>query len=381
MQLSKLTFSLASLVLLMAFFAMPVMAHIAPGDDPHQDPDAVPVVGGIAHVLVESFTIDTTNLTATNTITATIKFAAEVDAVDDVTATMDDAATTTVTENNEARHAISNPTASPRADDLELNARKALDGMFTDTDGNGLRVLSITQTTAPTDAVGTTPGTGAVWTVFIANATANADGMGDGVYRLSVDAPAYSPKTAMPVITLDTVLPDVMDPVIGSSGGSTANLAGEWSDPFIVSVTIVEMGSGLDTSTLKFTAVPDEVTFDAPGRVGNTFTIVATPNANMTASDKSVTDVEITVSIMDNAGNSHMNSVNVMLAAREGTGTDTGEGDEPTEKPRVRITTSQLDTTARTFRVDINLTPANKADGTAGDAITDLRDALYVDLD
>ena len=54
----KMTFSLASLVLLIAFIAMPVMAHVAdPADTTHNAATAMQVPD---HALVESITVDTT---------------------------------------------------------------------------------------------------------------------------------------------------------------------------------------------------------------------------------------------------------------------------------------------------------------------------------
>ena len=65
----KMTFSLASLVLLMAFIAMPVMAHKVNATHDALD----------AHPVVESLIVDQMYLTATNTITATVKFAPAAD--------------------------------------------------------------------------------------------------------------------------------------------------------------------------------------------------------------------------------------------------------------------------------------------------------------
>ena len=67
----KMTFSLASLVLLMAFIAMPVMAHVADPADTItiQQCRSQPRLGG-------SITVDTTHLIVTNVITATVTFAA-----------------------------------------------------------------------------------------------------------------------------------------------------------------------------------------------------------------------------------------------------------------------------------------------------------------
>ena len=70
----KMTFSLASLVLLIAFIAMPVMAHVITPADTGHNPDDNALNPN--HALVESITVDTTHLTTTNVITATVTFAA-----------------------------------------------------------------------------------------------------------------------------------------------------------------------------------------------------------------------------------------------------------------------------------------------------------------
>ena len=339
----KMTFSLASLVLLMALVAMPVMAHTVPDDADHSVlgmPNAAPPVGhvrGADHPLVESFVIDSTNLSVTNTITATITFAAVADAPGD------DGNTADV---NEGSHAITDPTGTPGNSNLNFNSRKGAtdpDGMFTDNSGSGLRLLSITQTTAPTAT------TGAVWTVFIANATGNADGEGDGVYRLSVvESTAYSPDTAMPVITLDTVAPAIQEAIIVEEGPITGI-----DDDFSIEVTFSESVLA-DAIEVEFDP-EDKATAGTP--VGSRatqaghkiFSIPIELATDLAAAFED--DVIISVSATDAAGNEGTaTSITVGLKIAKGTPSP-GEADDP----HVDITISKIGD--RSFRIAIDVIP------------------------
>ena len=91
-------------------------------------------------------------------------------------------------------------------------------------------------------------------------------------------------------------------------------------DAFNVLVDL--MDTSLDATTIKFTAVPDELTFGTAGWLGGTrYTIEATPKTvtrkPVTTAEKDPKTVVISVTVKDKAGNSAtLTVVTIMLAPR-----------------------------------------------------------------
>ena len=359
----KLTFSLASIFLLLAFVAVPVMAHqLDPEVSPHVSAD--PTTGsdpGTAHALVESIMVSSMYLTPTATITATITFA------DGVAAIEDDAETTTGATQNEARHATLPTPATFEAANISIQyGTKQTDGTYNyadpAVDANAPQILGAVIKTR-TEGAGAT-GSGAVYTVTLGVPTA-ADARDDGVYRISVvnAAELFGPADVNATFRMDTLKPTVMDVAARPIGQNYANLQGEWSDPFEITFSLedpldehtadqptADSASGLKLSTLMFEAdKTGEVTFGSPRFIGgNQYVVKVTPVTG--TSPKSAATVKITVKVMDMAGNEGRSTdptdpadpetapapLEVKVAARAATGTGTGPGD--TTLPTVMIT-------------------------------------------
>ena len=101
----------------------------------------------------------------------------------------------------------------------------------------------------------------------------------------------------------------------------------------------------LDSETIKITAAPDHFEFGAVGRLGaDQFTVIATPK-DKTIAD--TTDVIITITATDKAGNPGTAMLTVKLAARTKSGPTIGEGDKikPALKPIPNPATLEEDDT------------------------------------
>ena len=353
----KLTFSLASIFLLLAFAAVPVMAHqLDPNVAPHvnADPDTA-ATPGTDHALVKSIEVSSMYLTATSPITATITFADGVAAIAD-----DDA--TTGTGNNEARHAILSAPATLVTSDLTLMiGTKQDDGTYTYaaleapyTTAGAPQVTALIKTR--TEGSGDT-GSGAVYTAYISIPT-DANTAFDGQYSVSITSTSgvFNPATIMGEFRMDTQMPTVMDVANRAIGQNYANLQGEWSDPFEITfkledpmdsadfnadpvVFLTDSASGLKLSTLMFDVdMANELTFGGAQFIGEgQYVVKATPVTATTV--KSAATVKVTIKVMDNAGNEGMSdALTVKLAERAATGTGTGPGD--TTPPTVTITSA-----------------------------------------
>ena len=365
---NKSTFSLICLIFLMAFVAVPVMAHqvtkaeVAGADDAaktaavdlhNEDPDdATDTDVSADHALVSSITLNGTNLTAANTITATITLASGVATI------TDDATTTSGDGHNEARHGtLTDSAAVLTATDIDIDfGTKATDGTFTYADPTGsgpARVLSIARTVPP----GTTAtGRGAVYTVVIGVPATIADA-DDGMYQISVSkADVFNPETIKPTFLMDTHAPVVTNVAVRPIGQNYANADGEWGDPFEITFNLEDPSfdrdnagekiadsdfeaSELDLSTIMFevkkgTTVTTSELRIRPGDVaytGSEYVVTATPVKSATA-DKAAATVSVTVKVSDKAGNEGSSAppTTVKLAARTRTGPGQGETQKPT---------------------------------------------------
>ena len=354
---NKSTFSLICLILLLAFVAVPVMAHQitkddVPGDDAAKtaavtahnvDPDGTSAKTD--HALVNSISLSETYLTATNTITATITLASGVAAIPDNP-------DTTGAGNNEARHAtLTDSAAELVPTDITLNiGTKGEDGTYTyaaPTSG-GARVLSIGRTVPPgSDATGR----GAVYSAIIA-VPADVTTASDGRYQISVTkADVFNSETVKPTFFMDTHAPVITNVAVRAIGQNYANSEGEWSDPFEITFSVEEPSfdrdnttgekvadsdfeaSGLDLDTFTFevkkgTATnTSELTFGSVQYTGSEYIVTATPQTSATTR-KDAAEVSVTVKVMDKADNEGVSEpTTVKLAERAATGTVVGPGD------------------------------------------------------
>ena len=350
----KLTFSLASIFLLLAFAAVPVMAHqMTTNVDPHVNADpATAATPGTDHALVESITVSSMYLTPTGTITATITFA------DGVAAIEDDAETTTGADLNEARHATLPTPATFEAANISIQyGTKQTDGTYTYADpataANAPQVLFVNK--LRTEGAGAT-GSGAVYTVTLGVPTA-ADARDDGVYRISVvNAPElFGPADVNATFRMDTITPTIMDVAVRPIGQDYANLQGEWSDPFEITFSLedpldehtadtptADSASGLKLTTLMLEAdKTGEVTFGDPRFIGgNQYVVKVTPVTG--TSIKPAATVKVTVKVADMADNVGRSTdpdltaegdpvsrapLEVKIAERAATSTGPGPGD------------------------------------------------------
>ena len=345
----RLTFSILSIFLLVAFVALPVMAHqLDPEVPPHDsaNPDTAGDAG-TDHALVRSITVSSGYLTATSPITATITFADGVAAIADDTAT-------TGTGNNEARHAIlSNPTGDLGATNLTIMVgTKKSDGSGYDyaaiaspySTGNVPQITNVIKTR--TEGSGAT-GSGAVYTAYISIPTDAATAL-DGQYSISVATTAgvFNPANVRGEFRMDTQMPTVEDADTRAIGQDYANLQGEWSDPFEITfaladpmdsadfnadpvVFLMDSASGLKLSTLMFDVdTNNELTFGNPQFIGSgKYVVKVTPVTATTV--KPAATVKVTIKVKDMAGNEGMSeALTIKLAQRAATGTGTGPGDE-----------------------------------------------------
>ena len=120
-------------------------------------------------------------------------------------------------------------------------------------------------------------------------------------------------------------------------------------DEFEVRFTIMDVNDDesvnlLDPDTIEITAAPSHLEFGAVGRLGaDQFTVIATPEDKTIAA----TDVTITITVTDKAGNPGTTMLTVKLAARTKSGPTTGPGDQtkPALKPIPNPTTLEDDGT------------------------------------
>ena len=156
----KMTFSLASLVVLIALIAMPVMAHVADPVDVDHDPTNA--ADGNDHAIVESITVDKRYVNSvSDRVQVTIKFAPAAAAVEADDATPD------VT----AVHATIDPDPGATLAHLSLLTN--------------LTVVDILQMTAPTKT------TGAIFSAIVRVASIGTDSAADGDIIITLVADTF----------------------------------------------------------------------------------------------------------------------------------------------------------------------------------------------
>ena len=142
------------------------------------------------------------------------------------------------------------------------------------------------------------------------------------------------PDPRRPAITADSTDPSI--PTAGNTGaprdaplpGKDKPLSGEWAESFYIVFNIAE-ANGI--SSIDFTADPDELTFGTPGLTGSgndtstvkEYRVKATPKG-VSADETSATNVLVSITAMDKAGNSGSGSLTVALAPRTVGGGPTG---------------------------------------------------------
>ena len=350
----KLTFSLASLVLLMAFtfIAMPAMAHVLDPADINHNPA---MDAGDDHALVESITVDTTHLTTTNIITATVAFAA-------ASASVEYAVGPPVVT---GVHAILDPPDSVSASNIEIQVKDEA-GMFINTSGTPPTITSIVRSTVP----GT--GVGAVYTVFIAPAV---DTTTDGEYRISVDtatsiggvgvfAPADGDdgsNAAKAVFIVDTTVPMISSLVVES--GPVTGITDDFN-------LLVELDTPVMSIDVELDPMDKATAGDPVGSRGSSdgythWSIPITLATDLTEAFEG--DVEISVTGTDSAGNKTLVSMfTVGLDVAEGSG---GDADDPAAEITVvdgSHMAAETGSVFNVFNVRVEFTPDE-----GGDAVTD----------
>ena len=128
----------------------------------------------------------------------------------------------------------------------------------------------------------------------------------------------------------DPVIPatDAGAPEIRLTTGDSLPLDGpqdpamvEWDRAFQIVFTVTDEGGEVDPTTIKFEsgadgATDDEVSFGAARGLGsNMFAVTVTPKS-VTKTETEATEVTITISVYDKAGNSGFQTVSAMLAPR-----------------------------------------------------------------
>ena len=325
---NRLTFSLASLILIfaLAFAAMPVLAH--DGDDNH-DQDTT------GHAEVESITADKTVINASGRITATVTFKMAAAASDDDPQTV---------------HAILSPTGVDAASDFSI-----VDSA--DSTATALEIFDVLEVTAPVtpDPDNNIAGAKGVYRISIRPGSVTA-GTDDGVYTISVansiigaNAGTSDPVGGELDITLDLTAPTVASIAMQAKSGE--DFQDEWTRDFEIMVIVGDVGTGatgINASTLSLEADPAILTLSAspirrPGQ--NQFVFSAEIKA-LTASDAAettATSVTITASLEDMAGNMsadaadtttmHDPTAMVNIAARTHPDRAPGKPGKPTATP------------------------------------------------
>ena len=297
---NKSTFSLICLVLLLAFVAIPVMAHVLP--DP-ADPD--------------------NNLSGHDTTDAAHAVVKSVALKGDAADGYVDGDSFLVEVAFEAANATNK---------IIVPASALTTGDISATGFNVLEVLKKSNTLYEARLRRNNAGDGTAVTITtgVGYTQPNADGPDTGTDPdTGPDADRANPDKA--VVIYDATPPDIHDgknnndpnspatdetpPAAQPVGGNLAPLPGNgWSDPFRLVFTITSDASN-DLSTLDFTADPAHLMFGSPGGTG-----VADQYAvDVTYKDVNVaanTDVIITIEVSDKADNKGSTTFTVTLAAR-----------------------------------------------------------------
>jgi hypothetical protein len=324
---NKSTFSLACLILLLAFVAVPVMAHDATlGDDTNVHPgdgetdianhDAHPVVKSITlkdavneYVGIDSFLVDITFEAANATNKITVPETLTADQVD-----------------------VSGFTV------VEVLKRSAT--LF-----EARLIRSTATSTGAAETISVLSGSTFIYT------PPNADG-DDADNQPDVGTEADMANPAKAVVIFDDTPASL--PAFGETGGpeiiplrdGTIPLTGEWAEPFRLTFTITGVDDATDLDftaddTITFAAVPDTVTFSDLGRlVGvDLFGVTVTPS-EVETTETAATSVEITISVKDKVGNIGTTTATVMLAPRQMSGPVTPPDQTDMIKPTLRSITA-----------------------------------------
>ena len=313
----KMTFSLASLILIFAFVAvMPVMAHVTTPADTTHNPEGA---AGTDHFLVSSITADAMHLKANDILTVTVAFAPAV------------AATT----GTDAMHGTINPAEFDALDDLTVE-RQQTDGTFSAEAGFTVVGTFLNTTVAAT-------GVGAVYQIRLLVAT----GAMDGVYRISVvnaGVPATD-NAANVMVTVDTMAPTVDSVQFKAAAGKDYPQNDVFTEDFVVEFTAMDNTDGVGlgaTSDFMLAADPANITFSAITKVGSgTFSaaamLVATPTA-----DAAAVEITVTATVMDKAGNASVDTAptssnTVMIKRGAGTPTPATTGPVTVEPQAIKV--------------------------------------------
>lgn len=147
-------------------------------------------------------------------------------------------------------------------------------------------------------------------------------------------APATGDDPARPTVTYDTIAPTVGDGTPQPMAGKSFPLNNKLTEAFDVVFQITDSATAgardgmVDGTTFKLTASPDTVTFSNLRSLGsNKFAATVTPKPVT----KNETLVTITASVMDMAGNTGMGTAEATLAARMAEEEEEEETPTPTE--------------------------------------------------
>ena len=345
----KMTFSLASLVLLMALVAIPVMAHDLIADEDgaqHVVETTLPRHG--AHPVVKSITADSS--------------------VNDGYVGGDSFLVTITFESEDEDKKISVPTGVGTV---------VLDAAGFEVVGSVVKVSDTVYTvrlrrTSAGDEVTITvvAGTNAIYTPA------------DPLDEDDEDDPTMNPAKLIVVYDeTDPAIPavgEVNEPAISAVVGQRSPVGTDgWATSFELEFTVTDAAAGdsLDFDSVMFTTdPPDELVFDMDtfGSIGlntNRYGITVTP-ATVDKDETDTKDVQITISVSDKVGNTATETIMVTLAPRTATEDPTDPADPG--DPRVDITVSNIGD--RSFRIAINVIPdvVLDADGkeVKGDGLT-----------
>ena len=341
---NKSTFSLASLILLLAFVAVPVMAHDLLPDDTantHTATDGVASAGHVAHAVVES--IEALGDAADGYVgTDSFIIAIEFDSAGGTPIAGAFTAANIDIAGESGTWSVRDVTGSG----LSYRARILPDSTATSDDEDV--VISLTGDVLVSEETG---------------ATAQA------IYSPPDEADGTNPAKA--VVNLDITAPVL--PAVGETGEPTISgersvtdlAANQWSGPFDVEFTITGSTTdmSLDLSTITVTAEPDVFTFDTnvlSTTLTDRFAVTATPKAKTTTGDETAaTAVTITISVDDKADNTGMTTISVNLAPRTGA--------TPNRAPAFASgsSISDITATAGTAITNVTLPAATDADGDA----------------
>ncbi len=325
MQLSRLTFSLASLIVLLTFFALPVMAHDdgATQTTTSHNPSNGP---GTDHILLESFEVSGNYLnSAESLITATVTFAAHVAAVDEAG------------DNATDLHATSLVVSLTAATDFTIEKWNPT----TKTYGSSGELELVLLTAGGVYDENTTTATTFTFRIRVnPNASPAAT---DGHFRISVgnandqigSTPVYpagngttdnpfdpGAEALQPVIYYDKTPPTITVQDTGSR--SQADLtANQWRGPFSLQISVTDEAYDFTTgaSTVKVVETDESgtalettaqnVSIGSLQQSGDKYTVRIVPTLATTAK----TPIHFKVTAMDKAGNSGTGMLTTNLAS------------------------------------------------------------------